>query len=375
MLEAMASVAEQLAAPGRVRRGTCLYLCAFDIGAAIDLELCARRIPSASEPERLRLTHHAPRNLQFQPPPLRIVQASEPVRLGAWSGSAQIDVVLYDFGAVSVAYAIEFEGTLEQWIELGCALFESDLLQRGAERRAGLILEAAGDAVQQGGLAAVSEDYAVFELEALSGAEELREVLEGEARGLARLLRSERGELSAEEVADALAIRISFSGKDLAILDWNGAVLFDSEPDDVRAVLEFANVQLLEMRFLDQQLDRSLDRAYEALARRRRAWLPAGATTARALARVSALQVDGAILFERVSNALKLVSDQYLARVYRQASQRFRLAEWNANILRKLDTLDGIYGKMQDRADARRMEFLEWVIIALIAFEVVLGLA
>jgi hypothetical protein len=45
------------------------------------------------------------------------------------------------------------------------------------------------------------------------------------------------------------------------------------------------------------------------------------------LHRVAQMQVDSAMLFEGVNNALKLLGDQYLARVYRLASQRFHLEE------------------------------------------------
>jgi len=64
------------------------------------------------------------------------------------------------------------------------------------------------------------------------------------------------------------------------------------------------------------------------------------------------------------------VGDQYLARVYRLASQRFHLEEWDASILRKLDTLNSIYGKMSDQAATRRLEMLEWIIIVLIAVSI-----
>ncbi|HBH78801.1 MAG TPA: hypothetical protein DDY39_03145, partial [Nitrospira sp.] len=64
---------------------------------------------------------------------------------------------------------------------------------------------------------------------------------------------------SEQEVADALSCRISFGQEDAAVIDWHSAVLFGKDMDDVRAVLEFANVELLEMRMLDEQLDRALD--------------------------------------------------------------------------------------------------------------------
>jgi hypothetical protein len=90
------------------------------------------------------------------------------------------------------------------------------------------------------------------------------------------------------------------------------------------------------------------------------------------LQEISQWQVDSAILFEGVNNALKLLGDQYLARLYRMVAERFHLTEWDASILRKLDTLESIYQKISDRVATRRMEVLEWIIIVLIAVSIVL---
>jgi hypothetical protein len=167
-----------------------------------------------------------------------------------------------------------------------------------------------------------------------------------------------------------VSCRVSFGPEDLAIIDWNAALLVGSEMEDVVAVLEFANVELLEMRYLDQQLDEALDQAYEVLSRRRHREWGMPRTLERDMGQVAALQVEGAILFERVTNAVKLLGDQYLARVYRMASQRFHLESWDAGIQRKLQTLDSIYGKLSDRATTRRMEVLEWIIIVLITVSI-----
>jgi hypothetical protein len=148
--------------------------------------------------------------------------------------------------------------------------------------------------------------------------------------------------------------------------------MIDDAGDDVRAVLEFANVELLELRYLDRTLDDALDRSYEALSRRRHRSLRLRRTFRADLQDVARMQVDSAVLFEGVNNALKLLGDQYLARVYRLVSQRFHLAEWDAGILRKLQTLESIYEKMSHQAVNRRMELLEWIIIVLIALSIVL---
>jgi len=123
---------------------------------------------------------------------------------------------------------------------------------------------------------------------------------------------------------------------------------------------------------LDRNLDDALDRSYEALTTRRGNSLQRLGVFGADRHRVARMQVDSAILFEGVNNALKLLGDQYLSRVYRLVSQRFHLAEWDAGILRKLQTLESIYEKMSDQVTNRRMEVLEWIIIILIAISIIL---
>jgi hypothetical protein len=88
--------------------------------------------------------------------------------------------------------------------------------------------------------------------------------------------------------------------------------------------------------------------------------------------RLAALQMESAVLFEGVNNALKLVGDQHLARLYAAAAKRFHLADWDRSIMRKLHTVEGLYQKLADEQATRRMEVLEWIIIVLIAVSIVL---
>ena len=192
------------------------------------------------------------------------------------------------------------------------------------------------------------------------------------AQTVAQVLRAESGPLSQQEVSDALASRLSFGPNDATLIDTDVTLLFDPEGEDVRAVIEFANTQLLEMRYLDAQLDEALEQAYDLLGRSPglRRFLPS--PYGLPLRRLGRLQLDAAVLFEQVTNALKLIGEQYLTRVYGHVSRRFHLAEWDVSITRKLQTLDGIYGKLADRAATQRMELLEWIIIVLIAVSIVL---
>jgi hypothetical protein len=73
------------------------------------------------------------------------------------------------------------------------------------------------------------------------------------------------------------------------------------------------------------------------------------------------LKVEATDLFERTGNVLKLVGDQYLARVYGLLAARFHLKEWEASIQRKLGVAEGVYQVISDQATAKRTEFLEGV--------------
>jgi hypothetical protein len=362
-------------APGSVpvvRRGTCHVLLAYEVAMGIDLDAAQRRITSLKERATIPHKRRAPRYFDYHPAPLRVIQQSEPIDVNGARTAEQIEAVLWDFGAVSVAYSIPIAGPLTDLVALAEALYDNAALLADSRRRVAQLVDDVAPALNRSRIADMVEPYAIFQVEEFATPVRPEELVTVWGQEVAQLLRSERGPLSEDEVRDATAHRIAFGVDDLAILDWDAALVVDREADDVRAVLEFANVELLEMRFLDQQLDDSLGEAYDTLTRRRRWQLRLPGSARAEMGRIGRLQVDAAVLFEGVNNALKLLGDQYLARVYRLVSERFHLAEWDASILRKLQTLEGIYGKISDEAATWRMELLEWIIIILIAVSIVI---
>ena len=354
-----------------VQEGVCYALFAYDAGLGINLDESERRITALTQRAAIRHKRRAPRYFEYRPAPLRVTQEREALAVGAFRTTPSVEAVLYDFGAVSVTYQIPLAGPLTRLITLAEELYESDVLRADSRRWVESLLAAIAPAVTRPGLTDFVETYVIFEIGAFTPPCAPAALYTTYGQEVARILRSERAALSDQEVDDAVGHRISFGSEDVTLIDWDAALIADRDAEDVRAVLEFANVELLEMRYLDQQLDDALDESYDTLSRRRYGlWLP-GATRAD-LRRIGQLQVDNAVLFEGVNNALKLLGDQYLARVYRLVSERFHLAEWDASILRKLQTLESIYQKLSDQAANRRTEALEWIIIALIAAEILI---
>jgi hypothetical protein len=354
-----------------IRSGLCYVSFAFDAARLIDLQDAERRIHQTTERPTIAHKRRTPSSFEYQPPPLRTSSAADPLTLGKFITRSSVDLMIYDFGAVSVVYTVPLTGALDDLLILSDELYDNETLLVDARLRVDRLLSVIGKAASQTHVSPVVEDYVIFHVESFDHPVDAKQFCLENGRQIAQILRAERQPLSDQEIEDALAMRLSYGTQDITIVDWNAALLIDSEGDDVRALLEFANVELLEMRYVDQKLDNALDQAHETLSRR---WSLLGifGSYATDLRRLAELQVDNATLFEGVNNTLKLVGDQYLARLYRMVNRRFHLDEWDTSILRKLQTLESIYEKISDQASGRRMEFLEWVIIILIALSILL---
>ena len=346
----------------------------FEVAQAIDLDQAERLIGRVSERPLFRHRGRVTSFFQYRPAPLRVSQERAAISVQQWTADPVVDLVLYDFGAASVAYQVPVTGGLEQLHAASSALRHSPLLRQDAHDRVKALLTSIAGAIQRPNVAGFIEDYTIIGMREGSGALPAAAFCERHGEQIAQILRPDAGTLSPEEVINATEVRISFGPSDMTIVDWDAAFVLDPDPEDVRAVLEFANVQLLEMRWLDLQLDGAIERSYPLLARRRgwRTALPTGVTAD--LNQVAELQLESAVLLERVSNALKVFGEEYLARIYRLAAGRFQLGALDATITRKLATIESIYQKLTDRANTARMEMLEWVVIILIASEIVLGL-
>jgi hypothetical protein len=355
-----------------VARGVCHVLVAFEVGQSIDLEQ-SERLAATGARRPWRESRRAPQQFGNRPAPLRIVQDCTGIPGVGGLEPLRLQIMLYDFGAASVSITLPLTGALDTLPALSEELYGHPGLLTAARARIEALLETIRPAVVRPRVAEPVEDYVIFQIDAFDPPLAPQALLREYGATIARILRAEQAAVSDDEVTDALSARLTAGANDLAIVDWNAALVFDPEPTETCAVLEFANVQLLEVRFLDGQLDVALEQAYDTLARAGRGFAVLRSYAAD-LDRIAELEADAAVLFERVTNALKLVGDQYLSRLYTLVSGRLHLRDWDASIVRKLQTIGGIYEKLADRATARRLEVLEWIVILLIAAEILLSL-
>jgi hypothetical protein len=348
-------------------QGTCRALYALDVARGIGLKRAAERLTTS----RPTAFHHKQRlpGEPGTPPPLRLTWSAVAPTEPRVANAGEPEVTVYEQGAVCISWPIPFDGSLEDLVELSVLLYDNAELTRRSREIAREVLEALGDAAVRPRLAPQIEDYVVFE--ALPPRAGGMALLRGTPSDLARVLRAEVLQLSEQEVADALAHPVAYGVDDVCLVDWLAAFLVGNETGDERMVLELATVELLELRLLDAQLDTEIEEAYQYLGRRHGLFTSL-AQRRRESERVARMQADGAFLHEGIDNALKLFGDDYLARLYRQAGERFHFNDWDASIQRKLDMLRGFHDSLAGTTAHRRAEVLEWIIIVLIAVEIVL---
>jgi hypothetical protein len=352
---------------------------AFDWGEEIDLER-ARQQGAGVVLDMVRRPR-TPASIAYRPPPLRFplgpVAIAMPGLAGTSSRSAEATV--FDFAGVSLALAVPFQLSRRDLRDLAAHLVEP-ITARAIMETARAILEPLYHKL----LPAITrpnwrdnfwEEYFVFQFP--PGPKVAPDDLLGPQSGwLAGLLRLEDEALSKQEIDEALRLVLRYGLDDLFIPDWGAAVLVDRERecDETLQAIEFANLQLLEFRYVDQRLDEVLAHADDLLRKSARSRLPFVRAYAGPLRLLGELKVEANGLFERAGNALKLVGDQYLARVYRLLATRFHLPAWEKDIRHKLEVLEGVYEVFAAQSSHFRTEFLEIVVVLLILIEVLLAI-
>ena len=216
------------------------------------------------------------------------------------------------------------------------------------------------------------EAYTVFCLTDLPGAADVNRWLADQRREVAGLLtETNPSQLSEAQVGEVLRIQRSFESTDLAVIDWDAALVVDltGYVDDVLYALELANLQLEEFRVMDRRLDTYLDRAYDDLDRRR---LPLFGGATKTLQHLRRFRVDVAKLTDEVTHITKFFGDWHLARVYLGARDRFYLDQWRASVEQRLAQLDKLYSVFHTEVNERRMLWLEAIIVIFFAIDLLI---
>ena len=354
----------------------------FDVGYEIALDR-ALELLATQAPERVRPVRGEAQALQIPNPPITVILGAEAVVLGGERLTVEVSARIFDFGVVSLRARVPAPSHCSWlgFVDFGEQLDAAAVIPSLLDGHLRSLVDRIRSCIDRPAIAQQTEDYIVYRVARLTdtqGVPVLPAMLLDAL--VSPLLLNDRRTLSVEAMRELLPHRFSYTADDLAILTWDNALIVDPSlvDTDVQFILEFANAQLLELRFYDATLDAELPRMYDrieavrpgsrgvaALFNRRYAPLLAG------LQRTVA---DSTELVERVENALKVTDDVYLARIYASALELFRGKTWRAGIDRKLAIIRETYSMLNDEQQSARSEALEVAIVLLIVLEILLAI-
>jgi hypothetical protein len=357
----------------KLLKGRVMALFAFDIGFEVELDQLSV-LPSSARVQPISPKKQTPTFLQYSKPPL-VVNLGEVSPILSEPGRAQVTV--YDFGAASIAYqwplpAGEQALSFSDLQPLSRALYDRNL-EAQAKGQIQAFLEENRSAIIRPELSPLVEDYYLFVIEELDQPLSAPELLARHGPLIAQMLRFETQPLSLEQQNEALNQRLSYYENDLVVVDWNAALIYDRDYHDTVNVLELLNVELLEARYTDEQLDRRISDYQRVSLKQSVSLVPFRTPNQKAIQALAELRLESLVLAERVDNALKLIGDLYLARVHALAARRLYLQDWDSSISRKLDIIASLYQLLTDRVRTTQSQTLELVIIILILVEILMG--
>jgi hypothetical protein len=368
----------------RIEDGAVLVYRLFDVADAVDLAAAERAVVGAAggaDGGRARLRLEGSQSataVELPRPPVQLALGPREVPLDSGPRRAEASARVYDYGVVSIRYRIPVApGTaVADLVPLAEELFvdPTPALDAAARREAEELARVLAPALEKAHAWDGLESYQVFLVRKLEGGPWTADAV-AEQAPIAELLLGETSTtpLSSAERSEVLSHRHGYFVDDLAVVHWNSAFVWEpSGVEDIPDLLELATAQLLELRFYDALLDRELHDIYDEIERRGGPVKAIFTRRYRTLQRrTAALLLELSEMVERLENAVKIVGDFYLARVYQAAVRRFRLNAWQETVLRKQRMLAEVNDLIGGAADTNRSELMELAIILLILFEIV----
>lgn len=282
---------------------------------------------------------------------------------------ASITIKIWSYGAVSFCLSIDCEAYEEkerliEWIRFWSANEEVDAY---CKNKIIDLISLLGKSLKNPDVWHQEEDYAIFIANPNFRGREYWE----ENNFIYHFLSMEKEvELSDAMIAPIKTSSLSYGPNDLVVIDWDNAfVLSNEDSEDICDVVELANVQLLELRFFDDLLDKKLSGLYRQVVERKPTIFN---STVSLLARdASRLYLETSEVVERIENSLKIVGDIYFARLYRMSLNRLQVPQWQSTVDQKLKNLLDVSQMYMGELHTKRSHIMEIIIIFLIAIEVV----
>lgn len=356
----------------QVKKGSIFLYRIFDIAEEIQIQQVEAILHDHRGPDRFKVPKFIDRALIMKSPPVTFGLGEETILVNGQNIKVDVIAKLRDFGVLTLIYQINLtpNTTWPELVHLASILEEGSEIDHLAQQQAREISGTIHAAIKKPNEWGAFEDYIIYFIEEFSNPNPavIKDLLQGPE--VANLLLAEEKVNISEATRKAVTENVfQYGENDLVILEWNAALVVEPGGGrEVLDILEFAVTHLMEMRYYDELLDRKLNILYDDIETRRASiWRSRFDKT---YEEASARYIEFSEFIEKVENSLKVVGDFYLATVYRAATRKFRLSDWQQNVTRKMNILAQVSSLLQGELNVRRSHWLEVIVILLIAWEV-----
>ncbi|MDD4126782.1 MAG: hypothetical protein PHV39_03740 [Methanomicrobium sp.] len=345
------------------------YYRIYDIGKEIDLDQLEQNLALTFCTTRTSFLRIKPKSIVLENKPVIIKTDHIEVENDGKKFLFSVLARIYDIGAISLCFSYDVpDGNYAEMEEMALYFSENniicdDMFQKTlnvmGERLKPVLKDFSYDPD-------FYEDYTIYVTDSVH--------IEGDP---VILIMGEKAEFSLQVRDEIMKNAQSYTKDDLAIISWDSALLCSPEipmPVDLIDLIEYANVQVLELRYYDRELTRQMGRMYDDIELADR--LPSFLRMRQyhlIMKQLMERNAEISEVIEKVHNLIKITEDVYYARVYATTLKVIRSSQWTESVSRKIETIQNNYSMLSDEVRIQHSNFLEWVVIILIALELMLG--
>jgi uncharacterized Rmd1/YagE family protein len=356
-----------------VKSGAVILYRIYDVAEEFDLQKVEQYLQGKVEP--VQTASPTAKAIQIEKPPLGLNLGSVPWQTAHSLSEANFVGRIFDLGAISLQLRFNISGvSLPAYEKRGVDLFTDKSIDSVFDEKLEYLAELLSTQFNLQRRLKYKEDYIIFYLQALEpslAAEKLKSIYNP-----TRLLMGETKPLSPSLEQEVLKQVFSYSPDDYCVLNWDSAFVYEATGSmDMPDLLEFANVQSLELVYYDDILDKAVEESYATIKQLSSRFSFFRMQPHRdLLKRILGIGSEMSMMMEKIANSIKTTQDPYFSHVYSAAMNLFRAPIYAQRIRDKLGMLREVQSLIMGDIATLRAEVLEMAIIILIALEILLAI-
>lgn len=281
---------------------------------------------------------------------------------------------IHNFGVISLTYKYGFECTLEELRE-EINDIDSKFIEHSISDAASIFKKIKKFIVKPK-FYLMRNSYLVIQIDP-SEKINLAEFKKEYGNTIASLLQFESESLSDYQKDEILKSEIGYYKGDLLIIDTEAALIVDDEFKEVLDLIEFSNIQQLELKYFDRVLNNQLTSIYERKIKpiTFKAYIPFIRNFSNeAVEALERLKVDISVITEQLESNIMTANDVFYSDVYNLIVYKLDIENWRKSIDRKLAIIKDILTFYKMEIESTREDLVSVLIIILIFIEMIVGI-